>query len=55
MKDVMEVLRLKERELIEVKRQVEALRVVAPLLQGNENSSPSLGSAALMKDGGFSA
>jgi hypothetical protein len=55
MKDVMEVLRSKERELIEVKRQVEALRLVAPLLQGEDKPSPSLGNAGLMKDGGFSA
>jgi hypothetical protein len=32
MKDVMELLRTKEQELSKVKRQVEALRVAAPLL-----------------------
>jgi hypothetical protein len=34
--DVMELLRKKEQELVKVKRQVEALRIVAPLL-GEEN------------------
>jgi hypothetical protein len=32
MRDVMELLRSKEQELIKVKRQVEALRIAAPLL-----------------------
>jgi hypothetical protein len=37
MKDVMELLRAKEQELLKVKRQVEALRIAAPLL-GSEDS-----------------
>ncbi len=36
MRDVMELLRAKEQELLKVKRQVEALRVAAPLLGGEE-------------------
>ncbi len=36
MRDVMELLRAKEQELLKVKRQVEALRIAAPLL-GEEN------------------
>lgn len=32
MKDVMELLRAKEQELLKVKRQVEALRIALPLL-----------------------
>ena len=32
MRDVMELLRKKEQELLKVKRQVEALRIAAPLL-----------------------
>jgi hypothetical protein len=34
----MEILRAKEQELLKVKRQVEALRVAAPLLGGEEES-----------------
>lgn len=34
MRDVMELLRAKEQELLKVKRQVEALRIAAPLLGG---------------------
>lgn len=37
MRDVMELLRAKEQELVKVKRQVEALRVAAPLLGGEED------------------
>jgi hypothetical protein len=36
MRDVMEILRVKEQELIKVKRQVEALRIAAPLLGGED-------------------
>jgi hypothetical protein len=36
MRDVMELLRAKEQELLKVKRQVEALRIAAPLL-GDED------------------
>jgi hypothetical protein len=38
MKDVMELLRAKENELLRVKRQVEALRIALPLLGGEEDS-----------------
>ena len=37
MKDVMELLRAKEQELLKVKRQVEALRIAAPLLGGGDD------------------
>jgi len=37
MRDVMELLRNKEQELLKVKRQVEALRIAAPLLAGEED------------------
>jgi hypothetical protein len=37
MKDVMELLRAKEQELVKVKRQVEALRVALPLLAGDDD------------------
>jgi hypothetical protein len=36
MRDVTEILRAKEQELIKVKRQVEALRIAAPLLSGED-------------------
>lgn len=36
MRDVMELLRAKEQELSKVKRQVEALRIAAPLLGAGE-------------------
>lgn len=39
MRDVMELLRAKEQELQKVKRQVEALRIAAPLLGSDEDSS----------------
>jgi hypothetical protein len=39
MKDVMELLRAKEQELLKVKRQVEALRIAAPLLAGEREQS----------------
>jgi hypothetical protein len=41
MKDVMALLRAKEQELLKVKRQVEALRIAAPLLGGDEDSGLS--------------
>jgi hypothetical protein len=48
MRDVMELLRAKEQELLKVKRQVEALRIAAPLLGGEpEQSSPSNGPAMI--------
>lgn len=37
MRDVMELLRAKEQELVKVKRQVEALRVALPLLSGDDD------------------
>jgi len=41
MKDVMALLRAKEQELLKVKRQVEALRIAAPLLGGEEDKANS--------------
>ncbi len=41
MRDVMELLRSKEQELSKVKRQVEALRIAAPLLGGEEDKANS--------------
>jgi hypothetical protein len=38
MKDVMELLRAKEQELLKVKRQVEALRIAAPLLGADDHA-----------------
>jgi hypothetical protein len=43
MRDVMELLRAKEQELLKVKRQVEALRIAAPLLGGEHDQAPSNG------------
>jgi hypothetical protein len=40
MRDVMELLRAKEQELSKVKRQVEALRIAAPLLAEKEDQRP---------------
>ncbi|HVR26970.1 MAG TPA: hypothetical protein VMU26_27055 [Candidatus Polarisedimenticolia bacterium] len=37
MRDVMELLRAKEQELLRVKRQVEALRIALPLLSGGDD------------------
>jgi hypothetical protein len=37
MRDVMELLRAKEQELQKVKKQVEALRIAAPLLGSDED------------------
>jgi len=45
MRDVMELLRAKEQELLRVKRQVEALRIAAPLLGGEQDQAPSNGPA----------
>jgi hypothetical protein len=41
MKDVMELLRAKEQELVKVKKQVEALRIAAPLLGADEDQHGS--------------
>jgi len=51
MRDVMELLRAKEQELVKVKRQVEALRIAAPLLGGSDgdHASPANG-PAIVKD-----
>ena len=38
MKDVMQLLVEKEQELLKVKRQVEALRIALPLLNGEEET-----------------
>lgn len=47
MKDVMELLRAKEQELLNVKRQIEALRIAAPLLgREEEKTAPSNGQIA---------
>jgi hypothetical protein len=42
----MELLRAKEQELLKVKRQIEALRIAAPLLGGEENARVSTMPAA---------
>jgi hypothetical protein len=48
MRNVMELLRSKEQELLKVKRQVEALRIAAPLLGGEEEkNAPSTGPMAV--------
>lgn len=39
MKDVMEVLRAREQELVRLREEVEALRVAAPLLGEEEDSA----------------
>jgi hypothetical protein len=44
MRDVMELLRAKEQELLRVKRQVEALRIALPLLGGGDDD-PSVPAA----------
>ena len=41
MKDVMEVLRAREQELMRVKEEVEALRVAAPLLGDEDDFAPT--------------
>jgi hypothetical protein len=47
MKDVMELLRAKEQELSKVKKQVEALRIAAPLLRTEDDPlMPSTPTAA---------
>jgi|HubBroStandDraft_4_1064222.scaffolds.fasta_scaffold143734_3 hypothetical protein len=49
MRDVMELLRAKEQELLKVKRQVEALRIAAPLLAEQDQVPPANG-AGVMKE-----
>jgi hypothetical protein len=51
MKDVMELLRTKEQELSKVKRQVEALRVAAPLL-GDDDPLGAVATPKNKKDSG---
>ncbi len=50
MRDVMELLRAKEQELVKVKRQVEALRIAAPLLAGDQDQAPPSNGPAMVKD-----
>jgi hypothetical protein len=38
MKDVLELLRAKEQELLKLKRQVEALKIAAPLLGSDDDA-----------------
>jgi hypothetical protein len=52
MRDVMELLRAKEQELVKVKRQVEALRIAAPLLGGDQDQAASSNGPAMVKDAG---
>jgi hypothetical protein len=54
MRDLKEVLRSKEQELAQVKRQVEALRIALPLLEGGEDQGISLAKAAAAHDAGSS-
>jgi hypothetical protein len=54
MRDVMELLRAKEQELLKVRRQVEALRVAAPLLGGEQDQGgPSNGPAPVKEANRF--
>jgi hypothetical protein len=54
MRDVMELLRAKEQELLKVKRQVEALRIAAPLLVGEQDqTAPSTGPTAVKEGNRF--
>jgi len=52
MRDAMELLRAKEQELLKVKRQVEALRIAAPLLGGEEDSGLTSIRSASVKEAG---
>jgi hypothetical protein len=51
MRDVTELLRAKEQELAKVKRQVEALRIAAPLLGKESDQAPPSNGPAAVKDG----
>jgi hypothetical protein len=54
MRDVMELLRAKEQELAKVKRQVEALRIAAPLLGAEDGSAaPSANPIGVKSAGSF--
>jgi hypothetical protein len=50
MRDVMELLRAKEQELLKVKRQVEALRIAAPLLAGEQDQVPPANGGGVAKE-----
>lgn len=50
MRDVTELLRAKEQELLKVKRQVEALRIAAPLL-GDEDDRVTPAPTQMMSKG----
>ena len=50
MRDVMELLRAKEHELVKVKRQVEALRIAAPLLAGDQDQASPPNGPTMVKD-----
>jgi hypothetical protein len=50
MRDVMELLRAKEQELVKVKRQVEALRIAAPLLGGDQDQATPSNGPAMVRD-----
>jgi hypothetical protein len=52
MKDVMELLRAKEQELQKVKRQVEALRIAAPLLGGEQDTGSTSNTPGGIKEAG---
>ncbi len=55
MRDVMELLRAKEEEILRVKRQIEALRIALPLLGSEEDPLvPSNGPMAVKKTNTFS-
>lgn len=51
MKDVMELLRTKEQELLRVKRQVEALRVALPLLSEADEPMGASGQPPVKNNG----
>ena len=50
MRDVMELLRAKEQELVKVKQQVEALRIAAPLLAGEQDQASPSNSGGVLKE-----
>jgi hypothetical protein len=50
MRDVMELLRAKEQELVRVKQQVEALRIAAPLLGGEPDQGTPSNGPAMVRD-----
>jgi hypothetical protein len=49
MRDVMEILRAKEQELLKVKRQVEALRVALPLLRSEDDPVEPVTSSSIAR------